>query len=208
MQADRRCSIGEMQPDFSQIGPFLVAALVVFAIYRRFRRNFGRQLVRPARMTVRIVLLALLICLLLPAALRSAQYLAAELTGAALGIGLGVWGARRTRFLMRGGQLHYVPHTYTGIAVSLLFLGRLAFRLVQVYGSAHGVHAANAAMANAQAGDPSQAFAPASMVRSPLTVGIFFVLAGYYLYYYGWVLWKSKHLEASDIEADSAAPAQ
>ena len=44
------------------------------------------------------------------------------------------------------------------------------------------------------------------MVRSPLTVGIFFVLAGYYLYYYGWLLWKSKHLEAADIEADSAAP--
>src|SRR5580698_1677528 len=166
-----------MQPDFSQIGPFLVAALVVFAIYRRFRRNFGRQPLRPARMTVRIVLLTLLIGLLLPEALRSAQFLAAELAGAALGIGLGVWGARRTRFLMRGGQLHYVPHTYTGIAVSLLFLGRLAYRLVQVYGNAHG--GANAAMANAQAGDPSQAFAPASMVRSPLTVGIFFVLAGY-----------------------------
>jgi hypothetical protein len=197
-----------MQPDFSQIGPFLAAALVVFAIYRRFRRNFGRQPLRPARMTVRIVLLTLLICLLLPSALRSAQYLAAELAGAALGIGLGVWGARRTRFLMRAGQLQYVPHTYTGIAVSLLFLGRLAFRLVQAYGSAHGAQAANAAMAGgAQAGDPSQAFAPASMVRSPLTVGIFFVLAGYYLYYYGWVLWKSKHLEASDIEAESAAPA-
>ena len=56
--------------------------------------------------------------------------------------------------------------------------------------------------------DPSKAFAPASMVRSPLTIGIFFVLAGYYLFYYAWVLWKSKHLEASDIEADSAAPAQ
>jgi hypothetical protein len=197
-----------VQPDFSQIGPFLVAALVVFAIYRRFRRNFGRQPLRPARMTVRIVLLTLLIGLLLPEALRSAQFLAAELAGAALGIGLGVWGARRTRFLMRGGQLHYVPHTYTGIAVSLLFLGRLAFRLVQAYGGAHGVHAANAAFTNAQAGDPSQTFAPASMVRSPLTVGIFFVLAGYYLYYYGWMLWKSKHLEPPDIEADSAAPAQ
>jgi hypothetical protein len=42
-------------------------------------------------------------------------------------------------------------------------------------------------------------------VRSPLTVGIFFVLAGYYLYFYGWVLWKSKHLKAEDVEAASAA---
>ncbi|MGB6309691.1 MAG: hypothetical protein WBF89_18030 [Steroidobacteraceae bacterium] len=197
-----------MQQDFSQIGPFLFAALVVFAIYRRFRRNFGRQPLRPARMTLRIVLLTVVVCLLLPAALRSAQFLSAELAGAALGIALGVWGAQRTRFLMFGGRLHYVPHTYTGIAVSLLFLGRLAFRLMQVYGGAHAAHLANAATAAAPAADPSQAFAPASMVRSPLTVGIFFVLAGYYLCYYGWVLWKSKHLEAADIEADPSAPSQ
>jgi hypothetical protein len=53
-----------MQPDFSKIGPFLVSALVVFAIYRRFRRSFGRQLLRPRRMTVRIVLLGVVGCAL------------------------------------------------------------------------------------------------------------------------------------------------
>src|ERR1700728_2044430 len=133
-----------MHSDFSQIGPFLFAALIVFAVYRRLRRSFGRQPLRPKRMTVRMVLLTVLVCLLLPAALRSAQFLAAELAGAALGIGLGVWGARRTRFLTHGGQRCYVPHTYTGIAVSLLFLGRLAFRLVQVYGGSHPSHVASA----------------------------------------------------------------
>jgi hypothetical protein len=200
-----------MPSDFSQIGPFLFAALIVFAVYRRLRRSFGRQPLRPARMTVRMVSLTLLVCLLLPAALRSAQFMAAELAGAALGIGLGVWGARRTRFLTHGGQRYYVPHTYTGIAISLLFLGRLVYRAVQVYGGTHASHAANAVAASAQASaaaDPAQAFAPASMLQSPLTVGIFFLLAGYYLYYYGWLLWKSKHVEAADTEPDSAAPAQ
>jgi len=85
---------------------------------------------------------------------------------------------------MTGGRLHYVPHTYAGIAVSLLFLGRLAFRLAD---SAH----------------PSPVFGPA-MVKSPLTVGILFVLVGYYVCFYSWVLWKSKHLEAADVESDSA----
>jgi threonine/homoserine/homoserine lactone efflux protein len=46
------------------------------------------------------------------------------------------------------------------------------------------------------------------MLRSPLTLGAFFVLAGYYLYYYGWVLWKSKHLEAADTETVSPTAAQ
>jgi len=181
-----------MQTDFSQIAPFLFAALVVFAVYRRLRRSFGRQLLRPGRMTLRMVLLTVVGCALTPMALRSAQFLWAELGGAALGIGLGLWGAERTRFLMYRERLHYVPHTYTGIAVSLLFLGRLVFRMVQAYTSAHA----------------AQTFAPTSMVRSPLTVGILFVLVGYYVCFYGRVLWKSKHLEAVDIETASAAPTQ
>lgn len=197
-----------MHPDFSQIGPFLLAALVVFGVYRRFRRNFGRQLLRPARMTVRIVLLAVIGCSLLPMALRSAQFLSAELVGAALGIGMAFWGAQRTRFQMYEGRLHYVPHTYTGIAVSLLFLGRLVFRFIQVYAGYHATAdhlqaAAGPPLANTVY--PSQGFLPAAMVRSPLTLGIFFVLVGYYVCYYGLVLWKSKHLKAEDIEGASVA---
>jgi hypothetical protein len=43
------------------------------------------------------------------------------------------------------------------------------------------------------------------MIRSPLTVTIFFVLVGYYLYFYGMLLWKSKHLKTDDIEVAPAA---
>ena len=195
-----------MQPDFSQFGPYLIAALVVFAIYRRFRRSFGRQPLRPGRMTSRIVLLAIVACALLPLALRSVQFLTAELLGAVLGVGLGLWGAERTRFVMFRDKLHYVPHTYTGIAVSLLFLGRVVFRLVQVYSTMHAAHAVHASVVNA--GDSASGFGPPGMVRSPLTVGLFFVLMGYYVCYYGLVLRKSKHLNAADIEmiSDAATP--
>ncbi len=200
-----------MHPDFSQIGPFLLAALVVFGVYRRFRRNFGRQLLRPARMIARIVLLAVVGCCLLPMALRSAQFLTAELLGAAVGVGMAFWGAERTRFQMYEGRLYYVPHTYTGIAVSLLFLGRLVFRFLQVYAGYHAAadHMQAAAAAPlANAAYPSQGFMPAAMVRSPLTLGIFFVLVGYYVAYYGLVLWKSKHLKTEDIEGASFAAPQ
>ena len=189
-----------MQPDFSQFGPYLIAALVVFAIYRRFRRSFGRQPMRPGRMTARIVLLAMVACALLPLALSSVQFLTAELVGAGLGVGLGLWGAERTRFVMFRDKLHYVPHTYTGIAVSLLFLGRVVYRLVQVYSTLHTAHpsAVNAA-------DPSNVFGSPGMVRSPQTVGIYFVLMGYYVCHYGLVLWKSKRLNAADIAVVPAA---
>jgi hypothetical protein len=193
-----RGSIDEVSPDFSPIAPFLFAALVVFAVYRRLRRTFGRQPLRPGRMTLRIVILAIIAASFLPLALRSVQFMSAELVGAALGIALGLWGAQRTRFQMYSERLHYLPHTYTGIAVSLLFLGRLVFRFVQLYSGAPALRGAYDA-------NPAQGFAPATMMRSPLTVALFFVLVGYYVCYYGLVLWKSKHLKTEDIEVSSTA---
>jgi len=108
---------------------------------------------------------------------------------------LAMWGAARTRFLRVSGQLYFVPHTYTGIAVSLLFVGRLVYRLIQVYGNVH---------AHAAAADPaSQSFAAAGMLQSPLTLGLYFVLMGYYVCYYSMVLWKSKRVVAEEV---SSAP--
>ncbi|HXI49776.1 MAG TPA: hypothetical protein VNH39_14445 [Steroidobacteraceae bacterium] len=185
-----------MEADISKIGPFLIAALAVFVIYRRLRRSFGQQQLRRVRMQVRIAVLSIAGCLLLPVAWRSTEFLSAALAGVAAGVALAIWGAARTRFLKIDQQLYYVPHTYTGIAVSLLFLGRLVYRFAQVYGSTSTAHAVGA--------DPAApAFASSSMLQSPLTVALFFVLMGYYVCYYSVVLWKSKRVTAEEV---SSAP--
>jgi len=181
-----------MQTDHSRIWPFLIAALAVLMIYRRLRRSFGRQPVRPARMTVRMGILIALAISLIPLALRSGEFLLVEIAGAAAGVGLALWGAQRTRFARLNGQLYYLPHTYTGIAVSLLVLGRLVYRFVQIY---------------TMGADSAQGFAAPSMVRSPVTVGLFFVLIGYYVCYYSRVLWRSKHANAEDLEVPPVAAA-
>lgn len=191
-----------MPMNFSQATPYLVAILLIFLIYRRFRRNFGKQRLRPGRMIFRVILLLLLGCSLLPVALRSHQFLLAELIGALVGVSLSIYGARRTRFELLKEQLHYVPHTVTSVVVSLLFLGRLAFRITQIY---LGVHATQY---TGGAPETSQWLAPTSMVSSPLTIGIFFVLIGYYAYYYSWVLWKSKHLDTTDLESAESVNTQ
>ena len=190
-----------MNFDVSQIGPFLAALLVLFVIYRRFRRSFGQQPVRPVRMQVRIVLLLVIGCLLLPAALRSAAFISAVLAGIAAGVALAMWGAARTRFLRASGQLYYVPHTYTGIAVSFLFLGRLVYRLIQVSGNIHATHAA-------AADSSAQGFAPTGVLQSPLTLGLYFVLMGYYVCYYSMVLWKSKRVVAEELELNAPQPGE
>jgi hypothetical protein len=187
-----------MGADFSQIGPFLIAALAVFVIYRRFRGSFGQQPLRRARMQARMAMLLIIGCLLLPVAFRSTAFLFAVLAGVAAGVALALWGAARTRFLKIDQQLYYVPHTYTGIAVSLLFLGRFVYRFVQTYTSTTAVHATGLDPAN-------PAWASAGMLRSPLTVGLFFVVVGYYVCYYSVVLWKSKRVVAEEVRSDASA---
>jgi hypothetical protein len=187
-----------MQVDYSRIWPYAIAGLAVLLIYRRFRRSFGRQPIRPVRMWIRIALLIVLSCSLLPLAFKSGQFLVAELAGAMAGLALGFWGARHTRYATYEGRLHYVPHTYTGIAVSLLFIGRLVYRIVEWYGQ-------NRALGGAL--DASQGLAPPPMVRSPLTVGLIFVVVGYYVCYYAMVLWKSKRISPEDLEAVPAPAA-
>jgi hypothetical protein len=185
-----------MPNGFPQYGTYLIAALIVFVLYRRLRRTFGRQPLRTVQMAIRIVLFAVLAVVLLPTALKSIAFAGAAASGIAIGILLALWGASRTRFERTDGRLYYVPHTYTGIAVSLLFVGRVAFRVIQAYqmNQLAGTRASTAA-------DP----ALASYVSSPLTLGLFFVLVGYYVCYYGLVLWRSKRLKADEV-SDSTSP--
>jgi hypothetical protein len=186
-----------MPTDFSQIGPFLIAAVVLFAVYRRFRRNFGQQPLRPVRMRIRIIMLLIVGGILLPIVPRSTPFVAAVVVGLALGVALASWGAARTRFLKVDNQLYYVPHTYTGVAVSLLFLGRLVYRLIQVYAGTNVARGVGAS---------TQDYAPAGMLRSPLTLGLFFVLVGYYVYYYSAVLWKSKRVAPDEVSQPTLDP--
>lgn len=179
-----------MSADYSRIWPYLIAMAAVLLIYRRFRRNFGPQPMKPMRMRVRMGILLLLGLSFAPAALRSVQFLEVELAGLAAGIALGWWGASRTGYRSQGGRLYYIPHTYTGIAVSLLFLGRLVYRLSQVY------------FGNDPAMMPQDdtAVAQSMAMRTPLTAGIVFVILGYYVTYYGRVLREAGRIIPEELE--------
>ena len=47
----------------------------------------------------------------------------------------------------------------------------------------------------AQATGATPGAALGGLYQNSLTLGVFFVLIGYYLYYYSYVLWKFKHVE-------------
>ena len=162
------------------IAPILVAALVVFGIVRRLRRTFGRQPVQPGRIWLRIGILTLAGGLVgATSVTRGAEMLPALIAGLACGAALAYVGLRHTRFEATPEGRFYTPHTYIGLAVTLLLVGRLAYRFL--YRSA----GANATFAV----DPNAAVA---YQRSPLTLGIFAALLGYYLLFYAGVLLRTR----------------
>jgi hypothetical protein len=180
--------------DQKLIFPILMGALILLAIYRRVRRNIGRQPVQPARMRTRMILLSIIGALIGLGAMRDVDLFGALLAGIAGGAALGWFGLRHTKFETTEHGNFYTPHTYIGAAVSLLLLGRIAYRFFIVLPS---VQAAAHADQN-----PLAAFQ-----RSPLTLAIFGVLIGYYVLYYAGVLRASKALPPAVRPAAPASDA-
>jgi len=167
--------------------PIAIGALVLFAIARRVRRNIGRQSLRPGAMWFRIGLFALLGVLFAVRAARDMDFLGALLGGVAAGAALGWFGLRHTKFERTAQGVFYTPHTYIGLAVSMLLIARLAYRFL-----------VNAPAMQAAAQANQDAFS--SFQRSPLTLAIFGVLIGYYCCYYLGVLQAAKHLPMTGSE--------
>ena len=170
------------------ITPILIAALVVWGVVRRLRRTFGRQPVHSGRLWLRIGLLTLAGGLVVAtSATRGAESFEALAAGLACGAALGYLGLRHTRFEVTPEGRFYTPHTYIGLAVTLLFLGRLLYRFLYLSNGANGMFGA----------DPSLA---AAYQKSPLTLGVFAMLLGYYLLFNAGVLvrFRSAALPAAD----------
>lgn len=171
-----------------------MAALILFALYRRFRRNFGRQPLQPRRLKVRIASLSLVALLLGLRALHSTDIAAAGLVGVAAGAALAWYGLRLTRLDATPDGIFYTPNGYIGALLSALLIGRLVYRFVVLYPAFQA--------AQAQAGDPF-----AMYQRSPLTVALFGIVIGYYIAYCAGLLARGAALRAQPAHArDAASP--
>ncbi|HXY97413.1 MAG TPA: hypothetical protein VEH00_10610 [Steroidobacteraceae bacterium] len=166
------------------ITPILIVVLVVFGIARRLRRTFGRQPLQPVRIWLRIGILTVAAGLIAATSVtRGVEMVEAFIAGLACGAALAYIGLRHTRFEVTPEGRFYTPHTYIGLAVTLLLVARLAYRFLYL---ANGPNVSFVP-------DPSAA---AAYQRSPLTVGIFAVLVGYYVLFYAGVLLRTRAPEA------------
>jgi len=159
----------------------LIAVFLGWAIYRRARRSFGRQPLNVVRLRLRIGVLAVIGSLILVVSAANVNLLAALLGGIACGAVLATVGLRHTRFEATPVGRFYTPHTYIGLFVSALFIGRILFRYLTLYG-----HPQSMVQASPNPFDQYQ--------RSPLTLAIFGVLVGYYILFNLGVLRKSREI--------------
>jgi len=167
-------------PSSSTITLLVLVPLISWRVYARFRRMVGRQRLSRIRPWITLVIFPVLIGLLGFAARDHLDRLCWLAGGLGLGVWLGVFGLSKTRFEPTPQGLFYTPNAHLGIALSLLFVARIVYRLVEVYVIAPG-------MPNG-VGD---------FARSPLTLAVLGLLAGYYISYaVGLVRWRFRVLRA------------
>jgi hypothetical protein len=170
--------------DSRLITPLLLGMVVAWGIYRRVRRNIGRQTVNTRRLHVRVAIFAVFGALVVFFSVTDVRLLGALLGGLGVGAALAYLGLQHTKFEVTAQGHYYTPHTYIGLIVSALFLGRIAFRFLSFH------------LDTAAAADPNQnPFA--AYQKSPLTLAIFGVLIGYYVLFYIGVLRTSRNLTYS-----------
>jgi len=149
-------------------------ALIAWRVVARFRRMVGRQRLSRVRPWITFAIFPGLVLLFAFAAHTHPEHLLILAAGLAAGLVLSRHGLKLTKFEAVPGALYYTPHTWLGVGLTLLFVARIAWRVVE--------------------GTQLEPHAPRTLedfARSPLTLSVFGLLAGYYAgYAIGLVRWR------------------
>ena len=159
--------------------------VVLWRMYQRIKRLVGRQQSKLSRHWTAAVLFPLLVLMLGAAVFRNSAALISLCAGSIIGVAGGLWGLHLTRFEHTPQGFFYTPNAHIGIALSLLFVGRILYRLVQIVATA------------GTAQPPAQSFA-----QSPFTVLTLGMLAAYYASYaIGMLRWRLTQRSSSPAAA-------
>lgn len=170
----------------------IVAVLLPWSVYRRIRRNVGRQPLSPTRQRIRVGVMAALFAVIASSPLMDAEWegLLAMLVGGLLGAGISVFALKHTKFETIDGAHYYVPNAYIGLALSAVLMARLGWRMVEMWPQI------------SQGALPSASFGAA---MSPLTLLMLGTVLGYYASYYFGIL---THEDSPHVIEKNPGPAR
>jgi hypothetical protein len=170
---------------FPPVTGFLIVALLLFAVYRRIRRNVGRQPLRPTRLLVRLMLLGVAGVGLLSSGLHDDALVVSSALGIAVGITLAIYALRHTRIETADDNLFYIGHPLIGLGISVLLVGRVVYRMGLIYPAIR-----QSGMPHSEGlGGPG---ALAQSLSNPATIGIAGLTIAYYLVYYAGLVAKGR----------------
>jgi hypothetical protein len=169
----------------SQLVPVLLVPLLIWRIYSRVRRNVGRQPYRANRLLGAAIFFSVMTALLGLAAAASHAALGALGAGLLVAFGLGALALHLTTWENSAAGEFYTPNRTIGLAVTLLFIGRIVYRIATTVGV------------------PVDPASRPALFQSPITLLIFGVTAGYYITYYFGLYIRGRHeLDAARQNAD------
>src|SRR5580658_11249248 len=108
----------------------IFGALMAWSVYRRVRRNIGRQQLQPKRTIVRLVIMCVASVLICLVGIQFPRILLGYGGGFLCGALLGFVGLKLTQFETTEEGHFYTPDTRIGVALSLLLAGRILYRMM------------------------------------------------------------------------------
>jgi hypothetical protein len=170
-----------------------IVALMAFIVWRRVSRSFGQQRIRRKAMIFRIVMFSIIGALLALSGFHKLSLLEGLLGGVLIGSVIGTVGLRLTRFEtdpVKGDC--YVPNPWIGALLTVLFLGRMAWRFMAL---APAMHAATQNDMSPWAGYTS----------SPLTMLVVGLIVGYYIVYFSGLLVHHRRFQRAQLAGGTVA---
>jgi len=110
----------------------LLIPLIIWRIYRRIRQHLGPQKSVRWRHILILILYPLILSLIALGAHGDEMSLIAMGIGILSGLGLAVYSLQVTRFEQKSDGLYYTPSAHIGIALSILLIGRILYRLFEL----------------------------------------------------------------------------
>jgi hypothetical protein len=161
----------------------ILILVILFVVFRRARGLLTRQKIRPSWLLFRLALFAVLGAVVLALTATHPATLVGDLAGMALGLVLAWFGLRLTRFEDLPDGTYYTPNVYIGLAVFAVFLVRFVYRFAEIALTTNALASQHtAAQGNPFAAGAANPFAQYG--QDPLTSAAYFLLIGYYVWYY------------------------
>jgi hypothetical protein len=165
---------------------------MMWGMYRRVHRNVTRQKIIPWRLLMRTTVLSILFVVLLLWPSFDPLMAAAEVAGVIVGVSFALLGLKHTRFEEMPDGHYYKPNPILGVAVSMLFIGRMIYRMIVLYPTF---------LAAQKSGAPITAQMLNAGPRSALTIALIGVVIGYFVIYCLGVLRTSRGMTAAKFPA-------